>query len=356
MKHHKPYIDFIRYSITTETEPPFNCNLIDWNDYLKYCSRQGIIGLVFDGLQRSNLKIEKTVLFKWLSFYQSIKAQNVLVNKRIRQITKLFEQKGFRSCILKGQANGQMYPHPEIRCSGDIDIWIEGQKDNIIKIVRDIAPNAKYSIHHIKMPIFKDVSVEVHYRPIYLTNWFDDGKLQRYTKEEEKRQFSNTVLLGDTEIGSLTDDFNVVYQLLHMFAHFCSTRNNFKQFIDYYYLLQRNINIQYRKECEYWIRSLGLYKYASGIMWIMSAVLGLENRFLILEANEKEGKLILEESFYFGTWSKNKFSSVIEQFVANFRIVTHYPKEVLISPFFLLWHQLWKLNMRFALRRKVSIR
>lgn len=31
-----------------------------------------------------------------------------------------------------------------------------------------------------QMPAFKDASVEVHYRPIYLRNWFVDKKLARY--------------------------------------------------------------------------------------------------------------------------------------------------------------------------------
>lgn len=51
-----------------------------------------------------------------------------------------------------------------------------------------------------QMPAFKDASVEVHYRPIYLRNWFVDKKLARYISS--------------------------------MYAHFFSSRNSFKQFID----------------------------------------------------------------------------------------------------------------------------
>lgn len=350
MKISQPYLDFIKYSITQEQIPPASCYKIDWRDFLQYCNRQGIIGLIFDGLQRAELRIGQNALFEWISFAESIKVQNAAVNKRIEQITKFFEEKGFRSCVLKGQANGMMYPKPELRSPGDIDIWVDGGREDVIKMVKSVAPDAHYSIHHIKLPVYKDVSVEVHYRPIYMMNWFTDKKLQRYISNVEERQFSHKVKLGDGEIGCLTDDFNVVYQLLHMFAHFGSTRNNFKQFIDYFFLLRKGLNPQECKDSVEMIMELGLYKYATGIMWIMSEVLGLEEKFLIVEPNEKEGKLILKESFYFGTWSTNKLRSVIEQFVANFRIVTHYPKEVLISPLFLVWHQWWKVKMEFAIR------
>lgn len=350
MKNSQPYLDFIKYSVTQEQTPPASCHQIDWRKFFQYCNRQGIIGLIFDGLQKSDLRIGQDALFEWISFVESIKVQNAIVNKRIEQTTKFFEEKGFRSCVLKGQANGLMYPKSELRSPGDIDIWVDGEREDIIKLVKGVTPDAHYSIHHIKLPVYKDVSVEAHYRPIYLMNWFSDKKLQRYISNVEERQFSHKVKFRDIEIGCLTDDFNVVYQLLHMFAHFGSTRNNFKQFVDYLFLLRKGLNTQECMDCEKMIRKLGLYKYATGIMWIMFEVLGLEEKYLIVEPNENEGRLILKESFYFGTWSTNKLRSVVEQFVANFRIVTHYPKEVLISPLFLVWHQCWKVKMKFAIR------
>lgn len=350
----KTYIDFIRYSIGADEKVPFSAKDIDWSAFLEYCNRQGIIGLAFGGLQRSELRIPQTLLFEWIGFGESIKQQNANLNKRINQIARFFNDKSYRACVLKGQANGRMYPEPELRSPGDIDVWVEGKESEIIKMVQAVTPEANYSIHHIKFPIFKDVSVEVHYRPMYLNDWFKDIKLQRYIRSIEGRQFSNTFGLDDSKdgarIGCLTCDFDVVYQILHMHAHFFSTRNNFKQFIDYYYLLKKahaeNTNL---KDTADKFKSFGIYKYASGVMWIMSDVLGMDRSLLPIEPNEREGRLILRESEHFGTWSTNKLRSVIEQFVANFRILTHYPKEVLISPLFLIWHQWWKVKMKLSL-------
>ena len=139
-----------------------------------------------------------------------------------------------------------------------------------------------------------------------------------------------------------------------MYNHFFSSRNNFKQFIDYYYLLNKDLPEDKRKECADVLENIGVKKYASGIMWIMKELLGVENERLILEPNEKIGRLILNESYNTGTYStENNLKYVIEQFIANFRIVRQFPKEVLINPLFLVWHQWWKLKMKMALRKEV---
>ena len=346
MAKEQTYIDFIRYSISPKAAIPEAIADVDWGDYMQYCNRQGVIGLVFDGMQKADIRIPQDKLFEWIGFSESIRAQNKTINQRILQVQKFFEERNCRTCVLKGQANALMYPNPEVRSPGDIDIWVEGKREDIIKMVLAVAPDAHYSIHHIKLQVFKDVSVEVHYRPMYLSNWFKDKKLQRYIGEIEERQFANKVPFLNGEIGCLTDDFNAVYQILHMYAHFFSSRNNFKQFIDYYYLLKKGLTEDEKRVCAEKFKELGIEKYASGIMWIMGKVLGLEAPMLVIPANEEIGRLILKESAYFGTYSTSNLKYVLEQFKANFRIVRYFPKEVLISPLFLVWHQWWKLNIK----------
>ena len=149
----EPYYDFIKYAITPNSNLPDSIADIDWNYFLQYCNQQGIIGLVFEGLQKAELKIQPNLLFQWISYSESIRVNNLLTNKRVEEIAEFFDNKGIRSCILKGQLNGLMYPNPILRSPGDIDIWVEGNREYIIRTVLDVTPNAHYSIHHIKFPI-----------------------------------------------------------------------------------------------------------------------------------------------------------------------------------------------------------
>lgn len=345
----KTYFDFIKYAIGDVKDIPDCAKSIDWYDFLQFCNRHGIIGIVFDGIQKADLRFNQNILFQWLSYAEQIKNQNQIANQRIEQIQHFFEEKNCRTCILKGQANGLMYPKAEVRSPGDIDIWVEGDTAGIIKIVQSVVPNALYSLHHIKMPVFKDVSVEVHYRPANLTSRKLDKKLQAYVKEVADDQFSHKVKLGAIEIGSLTDEFNALYQILHMYGHFFTTRNSFKQLIDYYYLLKKGLTDEEKKHCHEMFGQLKIEKYSAGIMWIMTDVLGLEDRYIIGVKNELEGRLILGESFKYGMFPKSKFRSFIEQMIANERLIWHYPSEVLTFPFYLVWHQWWKLKMKMKI-------
>lgn len=341
------YCDFIKYALDEQKPLPVCFDLIDWREFMTFCLQHGILGVVYAGLERADRRIPQIVLFEWISYVESIKHQNQTVSKRSVSVSKWFEKKGLHSIILKGQANGLMYPQPELRSPGDIDIWVDASRIDIIRMIIKEFPEADYSIHHIKAPLFKDVSVEVHYRPIYMKNWFVDKKLQKYVDTIRNTQFSHQVLIDGQKIGSLTYSFNIIYQLLHMYAHFFSTRNNFKQFIDYYYLLREyRADISINDEIKSVIKDLGVMKYAKGMMWVMKEALGIDEKYLVVEADEKIGKIILRESMHYGTYSQNKAKKVFQQFIGNIRLATTFPKDVLINPFFLVWHQLWKVKIR----------
>lgn len=196
MKLCQPYLDFIKYVINENKIIPSSSQQIDWSSFFCFCNQQGIIGLIFDGLQKSDLRIPQTTLFEWISFVESIKQKNEIVNKRIDQITKFFDANARRSCILKGQANALMYPKPELRTPGDIDIWVEGNIKDIIELVKKVDSKAYFTFHHIQLPIFKDVSVEVHYKPTYLVSWSANKKLQNYISRIENFQFYRRRYMG----------------------------------------------------------------------------------------------------------------------------------------------------------------
>ena len=137
-----------------------------------------------------------------------------------------------------------------------------------------------------------------------------------------------------------------------MYGHFFTTRNNFKQFIDYYYLLKNAEGNDKLEEERALLRKIGLLKYAQGMMWVMKEELGLDDKYLYVEPDAKVGSLILSESFKFGTYSQNKFKQVLQQYFGNNKLVRYFPFEVLINPVFLLWHQWWKLKMKWKLNKR----
>lgn len=347
------YLDFIKYCLHQDSEIPIESEKIGWGGFMTFCNRQNVLGIVLDGMDRSQLSVPSNIVLEWFSYVENIKAQNKLIDKRSVDISRIFKEKGYRSCILKGQANALYYPNPELRSPGDIDIWVEGNEVEIIKIILKDCPDAHYSIHHIKFPVFNDVSVEVHYRPVYMSNWFKDKILQKYIRKKEMEQFDYLEKMSDSTFGTLTNDFNLVFQMLHMYNHFFTSRNNLKQMMDYYYLLKKSF---FEKtdtgEVMDLLDDLGVKRYAAGVMWIQKEVLGIEDNCLLLKPNSKYGRVILSEMLTFGTKAESSnLSLVIHQFVGNMRLIPYFPSEVLINPLFLIWHQWWKLKTKMEINK-----
>lgn len=353
---YEKYFDFIKYSIVSSKEPPSGLNKQDWGEFLAFCERQSIIGLVFHGIEQANPIIPQAILFEWIGSAEEIKATNRLVDKRSQQLCRFWARQGYRYCILKGQANAMMYPQPELRSPGDIDIWLEGSDLKITKAVLKEDPQAKYSFHHIKMPVFDDVSVEVHYRPAYMSNWWYDRKLQRLTKKISNSQFENKTTKGDVEFSTLTDDFNALFQMVHMFGHCFSSRNNLKQIIDYYYLLKRGFSDRQKVWIKQQFRQLGIEHYAAGIMWIEHEMLGLERQYLIVEPDEKLGHLLLNYVISYGVREERvDISLLVHRLTDNLPLVRHFPLTVLIGPIYLIWHQWWKVKMKIKLKMNNNV-
>lgn len=371
MQNYKAYLDFMCFALDPSQPLPDSHTTIDWSSFYQFCLRQSVAGVVFDGLERSGQHIPQQVLFEWISTVERMKATNKLVDKRCHQISRFWEQQGYRSCILKGQANAMMYPRPELRSPGDIDIWVDGHTNSIdstdkqdytidiIRIAQREAPEGHYSLHHVTMPVFPDTSVEVHYRPVFLDNWWKDKKLKRYTDGEKDTQFANVVTLSDgkTEIHALTDEFNAVFLLLHMWHHLLSTRNNLKQLIDYYYLLKRGFTASQRESITRVFHELGVLKYARGIMWIEHAALRLEEHYLLVEPDEKIGRLLLNETMHYGEKHEQKqgrLKILVNRITDNLTLFRQFPSTVLIAPAYLVWHQWWKLKTGYKLKSSSS--
>ena len=182
-----------------------------------------IYSVLFDGIKKlpaEYVGMKKELLLQWMAESQMLEKANVRLNDAAIHVSEWFRKKGFRTCILKGQGNALMYPNPYSRTPGDIDIWVEGEDKRVISFVRSISPHEKACYHHIEFPSYKGVEVEVHYRPSFLLCFWHNRKLQKYYERVKEEQFSHRVMLEEQgEIAIPTMEFNLIFQLTHIYAH-----------------------------------------------------------------------------------------------------------------------------------------
>ena len=235
------FFDFLRFCIGSTKEIPSSLKEVDWKELYAIAQKQCLVGVLFDGIKKlpaEHVGMEKELLLQWMAESQMLEKANVRLNDAAIQVSRWFRKKGFKTCILKGQGNALMYPNPYSRTPGDIDIWVEGEDKRVISFVRSISPHEKACYHHIEFPSYKGVEVEVHYRPSFLLCFWHNRKLQKYYERVKEEQFSHRVMLGEQgEIAIPTAEFNLSFQLTHIFSHLMNEGIGLRQLVDYYFVI-----------------------------------------------------------------------------------------------------------------------
>ncbi len=311
MVGYQRYFSFIRAVLGGEEAFRTEWRELDWEAFFLFCQRQSIGGLVFEGIKQyhDGLKdvIDIELLMNWFSLAGQIEEQNKLINKRAAETVRLFASEGFRSCILKGQGNTFAYPNVYCRAAGDIDIWVDGSREEINSFVKGRCPDSFEQEHHIEFPVFDDAIVEVHYKPSSLIRPQANKEFQVWYEEQKEIQMSHKGILPDGagEICYPTNEFNVIYQLSHIMSHFFVEGIGLRHFIDYYYVL-KNFSVRTTDkgggqssydgdDITVLLKRFGMFRFAQGVMWIERECLGIEQERLIVAPDEKIGKVILTE-------------------------------------------------------------
>ena len=358
------YIHFLQYALDSSKHIPENIGRIDWMQMMEWAEQQAIVGVIYGGIQRAGkaLGMPFDALMEWVGYAQQIEVQNKLLNKRCVEFSEMLQKDGFECCILKGQGNALMYPNPLLRTSGDMDVWLKGKSiSDAVEYSRKHFPAAKACYHHVDFGDYEGVEVEIHYRPSFRNNMVANFKLQRWFEEHKKEQFLNSKELpeGVGTINVPTWEFNVVFQLCHIYQHVIKEGIGLRQIVDYYYLLRISAKSEMsNEELEMILRHQGLTEIAGAVMWVLKEVLGLEEKYLIAPVDERRGRFLLSEIMEGGNFgrglrteagwlnSDNAVARNINRLKRDARLLRYFPSECLWEPVFRVYHFFWRLAHR----------
>lgn len=354
-----------------------DCSLpieIQWNDVIDLSFSQNVAAIAIDGLQKIydtkpelEIRLDRPELeeqkYKWFGSTFDVEKRNHQVNHRAKELYQIFADCNFRSCILKGQGIASYYPIPDHRQSGDIDLWVEGDRDEIITASRNLGVKIGHiDVKHSDMDFFPDVPVEIHFNPSYSYNPFIGKKIQRWTDSQAQIQFS--LFDGNKGYAHPSIGFNLVYILLHIYRHLFSEGVGLRQVVDYYCVLHKSDSDQ-RNAAFQTLYSFKLQRFTAGLMWVLKEIFHIDEPMMLCPASEKEGRFLLNEFMLgagFGRYDernsglnqKGYFKRGVAQFKKNLRFVFHYPQEVLWSPFWKLWHWCWRKKKGYLCNIKLK--
>ena len=334
----------------------------EWEEMFALAKKHSILGVLFEGLMRlpAEQRPPRLVYLKWASVIDKIESRNALQDRRTEELSRLFSEAGFENCILKGQGAARRYPKPEWRQCGDIDIWVQGRREDIIKFVRSKCSCGEVVYHHVGARFFQDVPTEVHFTPTWMNSPLRNRRLQAFFDTQAPKQFSNIV--EGKEFNAPTAEFDAVFMLVHIYRHLFSEGVGLRQLFDYYWTLLA-LSPQGRATASGQLRTLGLRRIAASVMYVLQKVFALPEEMMLAAPDRKDGEFLLNEILISGNFGKgdNRTSTinsgnVLQRFLKKYRfqlrLLRHYPGEVLWAPFFKTWQYLWRKSKGYMKQNK----
>lgn len=336
----------------------------EWHKLYALAVKQAVAGVCFSGVQRlpKEQQPPKGLLLQWFALAEQIKQRNRLVNARACELQKLLEDDGLRACVLKGQGVARLYGFNDnvngnlndklglYRQSGDIDVWVDGERDDTIRHMKAHYKCGRAVIHHIDVEVFDDVPVEVHFIPSYSYSFPRYRGYKRFFNEYKNECFVPSGL--GFSLPSLR--FNVVYMLLHIFRHVFHEGIGLRQLMDYYFVLRNvNLNVKRNANAIKALREIGLLRFAAAVMYVEREVFGLQKEYMLCEPDEKAGQYLLDEIMRAGNFghydprirdahSGDSIMLYMKNVKRVFGMVRYYPSEVLWAPFWKVGHFVWR--------------
>ncbi|MBO6068921.1 MAG: nucleotidyltransferase family protein [Bacteroidales bacterium] len=306
MEENKLFFRLLRVSLGLEND--FGCqpSAEEWQQLYKTAQKQSLVGVLFNAVSRvpADSRPPVDILLQWMSHAEYIQGLNRLFNSHSAHLTKVLEDEGCHTAILKGQANARLYPDPLSRQPGDIDIYVSGGRRNVTQVLLrtgliDSVPvstssdpdKAVASYHHIHLPVNENgIAVEVHFRPASGNyNVFTNRRLQRFLESEIK----DSPLAPE---GFRVPDFKfaLAMQLAHIQRHFLSEGIGLRQISDYLILLLNSSETD-RAEIREKLRSYGLDKTAGALMWLLQQVYNLDEEHTLCAPDAFRGEWMLRD-------------------------------------------------------------
>ena len=353
------FFQILQKSVGKEVNLNFSLTEEQWHSLFEITKKQSLVGLIFNSLNDVSAKCGNpplSLLYEWIGLSEQIRQQNHSIDRCCKELTEWFSEKGYPSSILKGQGAARLYPEPEARQPGDIDIWVDGSRDDIVQKMREHDINVTYVDYvNCHASFYDDVEVEVHFRPTWMFNPFVNKKVQKWIKENRVEQMNHY----DSAIGFPYPSvpFNLVFSLIHIYRHVFFEGIGLRQITDYYFIL----NHSSKKErggamCK--LEDFGIAKFAAAVMYVLKRTFNIEDKLMLCPPNVSEGEFLLREIMRGGNFGKyddrNIYVSDTQRWKRgyynlkrNLRFIVRYPGEVMFIPLWKVWHWCWRKKMGY---------
>lgn len=300
----KAFFELLRAGLWgREPEPAFFTNLQpdDWRQILGMAQKQAVLGLIYAGVSRLPKPLmpgQQTVL-RLYGLAEQIRRKNREITAVTREICGWFEEAGLEPIVLKGHSVGAFYAEPELRQSGDLDLFFHRDYEQVVSIVRAHGIDVELDKNHDKFT-YRGILVELHPRPFHL--------LRPIANLDLTPDNSNSTDKPALSIRRLNLKANTLLLLLHPAVHFMEAGLGLRQLCDWAVFVHDYAGRAELDEAWQLINEQGAGRFACEFTAVAVQYLGLEEEKVfswIRESNVKLRKRMLAEMLdqgNFGSW------------------------------------------------------
>lgn len=221
-----------------------------------------------------------------------------------RYVQQTLAHAGIEAILLKGSATAELYPLPELRKSGDVDLLLADEQA-VASACRCLTAHGfthageQLAQHHAVLCSPDGISVELHRT---LAEPFADARVNRCLLRQQETLFAGRVtqeLLG-LPFTVLAPPHHLYYLLLHMLQHFMRAGFGYKLLCDWVVFLERGLTLPEQEAFLQLTRESGTLGFAASVTSVCVRYLGLsaeKGAFLLqrFPVGEEETQALFDE-------------------------------------------------------------
>jgi len=324
-------------------DPVFFENLTpdQWSNIVKMSHIQTVEGLVCNSIQNlpQELLPNNEILMKWIVRQQRVISYNEDVSKKIAFTQSLFDEKGIKSILLKGNAVAQYYPNPKLRTGGDVD-WYFPKISDFQRANKLMAHYGRdFNIHSGSDTDYwlGNVPIEHHSKLINLYNPFVQKFINLFEKEEES--FVRSISIAGKTVRILSPIAEILLVNSHILHHQIGNGIGLRQFCDSA-ILYKNLYGKYDNEkLIHVFKKLGILKWIQAHHAILVDVLEIEEKYLPFSPrkhskwNDETLEIILKVgNFSFFALNNSGLDSSFSVLSRSIRLFQSFSRNIWVAP------------------------
>lgn len=219
---------------------------VDWDEVETLAARQGLMGVVLDGIQclAESAENAETIPYKkkleWLGLVmQGYELRYKDYRKALTELATFYGRHGYKMMVLKGYACGRDWPKPEHRPYGDIDIWLFGkQKEADAILTKDTGIVIDSSHHHHTVFNWMGFTVENHYDFVNVHALRSSAEMEKIFKELGKDD-SHSIVIDGQRVYIPSPNLHALFLIKHLASHFVGANISLRQVLDWAFFVEK---------------------------------------------------------------------------------------------------------------------